>query len=1053
MTLTTTQKEAVTAQRSTCVTAGAGTGKTYLLSRKYQYLLECGAKDHIGPENILALTFTEKASAEMRERIEKDIRERAVVEEDPQMKEFWTGILDGFFRCAISTFHGFCDSLLREFAFEAGVDPGFSILENLDKTELEERVIADFLKAPDDLYDDVLYLYRTCALPLPDLIKTILPRYPQLRPWFGKVEADPKGILKEWEEIVQRENIRLRDDFIADEENQRTILLMEDLAPQYPTVSCLAALPEAWDAVSHAEWDTVPLAAERLSSVKMNLGKAKSQIPDEPAKHLKDSAKEFRDACLTVPGEWEPDLFVKLGRIMEAVFSKIEREKDRRGTLDFNDLIRKASILVEDPSVLSVLRKRYWFVLVDEVQDNDPALTEIVTKITGDPGETSGLFIVGDPKQSIYRFRGADVEALRGLEAQFPDDPIRLDISFRTVPEIISLVNHVFKNVFDHEKKFDVGYSAIQASRAEDTGTTTVCLCDIRDMDADGAHLAEAKHLASFLAGSVKNGRLPVYDQGVIRPADYGDIAILIEARTHLPVLEYALLSAGIPYEIYSSQGFYQKQEVLDMYNLLEAVTCPDVDTSLYAALRSPYFGISDGELCRIRKGTGPFISDLRQWAEDHPDSPAGKAYFQLVRWKELADHEPLTRFIRSVITESGILSVYSALPGGPGMSANLEKLLSLARESMTRRAGSPAMFAASLKTSIDSGVKENEQETNTTGRLKIMTIHASKGLEFPVVALCFAGSAGNTKTDAVYTDEKLGAGLSVFEPESGEDRDLLVKKLLKARASLEDRAERKRLLYVALTRARDHLIISGGVKDGVPAKSSLLALFYEGLQGFDETKNRLFRVEEQEVTEEPEPVQYPVVPDDWADQVFIPAPEPLCGNVLDISASSGHGQATAEQNAAMIRGTALHEVFEGVSPSVAAKRYGFSQETADEFAEKYDLFMRSAIMQDAAEDVCELSVSYQIGPVRVNGVIDRLVTYADGSRLIIDYKTGTPSPAELDLYEEQLAAYFLWVKRMFGPDPAVCLYFADRNEIMRFSMDEERAKMLMERKLGKIMS
>ena len=333
MTLTTTQKEAVTAQRSTCVTAGAGTGKTYLLSRKYQYLLECGAKDHIGPENILALTFTEKASAEMRERIEKDIRERAVVEEDPQMKEFWTGILDGFFRCAISTFHGFCDSLLREFAFEAGVDPGFSILENLDKTELEERVIADFLKAPDDLYDDVLYLYRTCALPLPDLIKTILPRYPQLRPWFRKVAADPKGILKEWEEIVQRENIRLRDDFIADEENQRTIRLMEDLAPQYPTVSCLAALPEAWDAVSHAEWDTVPLAAERLSSVKMNLGKAKSQIPDEPAKHLKDSAKEFRDACLTVPGQSKPYLFIKLGRIMEAVFSKSNGQKTGGGPL------------------------------------------------------------------------------------------------------------------------------------------------------------------------------------------------------------------------------------------------------------------------------------------------------------------------------------------------------------------------------------------------------------------------------------------------------------------------------------------------------------------------------------------------------------------------------------------------------------------------------------------------------------------------------------------------------------------------------------------------
>ena len=1048
MTLTTTQKEAVTAEQSTCVTAGAGTGKTFLLSRKYQYLLECGAKNHIGPENILALTFTEKASAEMRERIEKDIRERAVIEEDPRMKEFWTGILDGFFRCTISTFHGFCDSLLREFAFEAGVDPGFSILENLDKTELEERVIADFLKAPEDLYDDVLYLYRTCALSLPDLIKTILPRYPQIKPWFEKLEADPKGILKEWEEIVQKENIRLRDDFIADEENQRTILLMDQLAPEYPTVTCLSTLPDAWDTVSHAAWNTISHAAWHLKSVSMVFGKAKSQLPGEMTKHLKESATNLYNACLVVPMEWEPELFIKLGRVMEAVSSKIVREKDRRGTLDFNDLIRKASILVGNPAVLSVLRKRYWFVLVDEVQDNDPALTEIVTKITGGPRENSGLFIVGDPKQSIYRFRGADVEALHDLENQFPGDPIQLDISFRTVPEIISLVNHLFRNVFDGEKKYDVGYSDIQASRTGDTGTTTLCLCDIRDLKADGAHLAEAKQLASFIADSVKNGRLPVYDQGVTRPADYGDIAILIEGRTHLPVLEYALLSEGIPYEIYSSQGFYQKQEVLDMYNLLEAVTCPDVDTSLYAALRSPYFGISDGELCRIRRGTGPLISDLRQWAEDHSDSPAGKAYFQLVRWKELADHEPMTRFIRSVITESGILSVYSTLPGGPGMSANLEKLLSLARESMNRRAESPAMFAASLKTSIDSGVKENEQETNTTDRLKIMTIHASKGLEYPVVALCFAGSNGNPRTDGVYLDEKLGVGLSVFEPDSGKDRDLLVKTLMKARVELEDKAERKRLLYVALTRARDHLIISGGVKDGVPVTSSLLALFYEGLKGFDEKKNRFTRIEEWEETAVPESKEYPVVPDEWEDSVFIPAFEPLSGNVVDVSASSRYGPVTVEQKAAMLRGTALHEVFEGVPAYVVAKRYGFSQETADEFAEKYAWFMRSEIMQDVVEDVCELSVSYPAGSVRVNGVIDRLVRYADGSRMIIDYKTGKPSKMEMERYEMQLAAYFLWVKRMFGTDPDVCLYFADAGEIRMVEMDEERAKLLIEQKI-----
>ena len=1050
MTLTTTQKKAVTAEKSTCVTAGAGTGKTFLLSRKYQYLLECGAKDHIGPENILALTFTDKASAEMRERIEEDIRKRAVLEEDPRMKEFWTGVLDGFFRCNISTFHGFCSSLLREFAFEAGVDPGFSILEGLDKTELEERVITDFLNAPGEFYDDVVYLYQTCALSLPDLVKKILPRYPQIKPWFEKLEADPKGIIKEWEEIVQKENIRLRDAFIADEENRQTIRLIKELAPNYPTVKSLSDLSDAWDTVSHAGENTLRQAAKYLHSIRMEFNDAKSQIPEKMSKHLKDSAADLQKACLVVPMEWEPELFIRLGRVMEAISEKIGREKDRRGALDFEDLVRKASILVGDPAVLSVLRKRYWFVLVDEVQDNDPALTKIVTKITGDPGENSGLFIVGDPKQSIYRFRGADVEALHDLENQFPQDPIQLDISFRTVPEIISLVNHVFKNIFDGEKKYDVIYSDICTSRTGDTGTTTLCVCETGEQKADQAHLSEAKQLASFIADLVKDKSLPIYDQGAVRPAEYGDIAILIEGRTHLPVLEYALLSEGIPYEIYKSQGFYQKQEVLDMYNLLEAISCPDVDTSLYAALRSPYFGISDAELCRIRNGKYSFVSDLKQWAETYPDSPAGRAYFQLIHWQELAGHEPLTRFIRSVITESGILSVYSALPGGPGMSANLEKLLSLARESMNRRTDTPELFAALLKTSIDSGVKENEQETNTTDRLKIMTIHASKGLEYPVVALCFAGSVKNTKKEAVYLDEDLGVGLSVFDPDNGKDRDLLIKNVLKERVEQENKAERKRLLYVALTRARDHLIISGGVKSSEPAKSSLLSLFYEGLKGFDEKTNRFSKIEEWEVTTTPETKQYPVIPDDWEDTVFRPAYEQSEGNVLDVKAASGYGPGTAQQKAAMIRGTALHEVFEGVPASLAAKRYGLSPETQMQFADWYSAFLESKIMTDVATDVCEQPISYQVGSVRVNGVIDRLIEYRDGSRMVIDYKTGSPSAAELGLYEEQLAVYFLWVKKQFGTEPGVCLYFPEEGKVMTFTMDEERAKLLIERKIRK---
>ncbi len=1043
--LTNAQKRALIMEESVCVTAGAGTGKTFLLTKRYiaaltyrQETMQTGAND------ILALTYTDKAAAEMRTKIGRELKKAA--EEDPGFEEAW----ESFSQCSISTFHGFCLSILKEFAYEAGLDAGFSVMDELDTHELVTGTIRGMLEHPPAAhFADVVTLFdHLKEETITEYLQSLMRIWEEEKDWFDLLETDPSAVIAVWQKTWDDEITAYRDELTGDELVNALIAELRAIAPERKG-ELFQKGPAAFAAFCEAnEPADIYAAGKVLAGINTNAYKA--PLPKgslERFKEKREVFKEFPDR----PAKSDPrtqltlEILAALGRVASAVYERTVREKQQKGVLDFDDLIQKTRDLIENDAVQKTLNARYRYILVDEVQDNDPTLTGIIRILCGDPKENNRLFIVGDSKQSIYLFRGADVSGFNSFQTVFANDPVELDTSFRTVPEIIQLVNHVFSSVFaDPKEIWEAGYGELTPHRADHSGTVTLIRLPANE-DVGEARRREARTLASWIFDTVSRKKLSVYEKdGTSRPARFDDIAILIEARTHMDKLRHALESYGVPYTEEKGYSFYQKQEVFDFTNLLKAIVYPEEDIPLYGVLRSPYFGISDAELCRAASNSGrPLIWRLKKYAEEQPDSKIKKAVEDLARWHAEIGTEPLVPFLSRLIAETGIAAVYGGLPFGREAAANLEKLVALARSRSANRPFSVYEYLGILDTCMDEEFDEREGMVpgDEDDRVKILTVHASKGLEYPILAICFAGTGNGLKVSAPVFDAKLGVGIPVRLAGEGKGLSFVIE-CLKPEMKAKLLAERKRLFYVAMTRARDHLVICGTDGKKGPDANSFLSMYDAGIGGYPYLPELIT-----DCVAEPGDLCRirPKVPECWTDTP-LPAKEEEAAQSL--TAAVRNRAPSRVEEAAMLRGTALHEVFEGKPADAAVQRYGLPPAAAEEFAAKYAAFLASPVMQNAVKSICEQEIAYSFEGTPLNGVIDRLVQYADGSWMIIDYKTGRPSKKELERYESQLAVYFLWAKHLFGKDPGVCLYLSDREEVVSVEMDEERANGLVKGKI-----
>ncbi len=806
------------------VVAGAGSGKTFVLVERYLALLESHPDWSLNA--LVAITFTQKAAQEMRDRVRQHLQQQVDDASDDDAPR-WASRLAAMDSARIDTIHGLCASILRANAAEAGVDPGFEVLDEIEADVLLDDALDDLFRALDPA-DPVLELFgeygeRAVRLQLKALVAAD----------FGDVPGD---LFTAWLEQWTADAHALIDAF------RQQIAEVETFAPVGDDV-----LSQGWQVCGevidrfarqserhrlHVYLDVLEqLAGLRLPGKPAGVWGADGAAAKDAFKFVRDLAKETLATVGQPPGALDQraahlmTLWIDLAGRVRAAY---RAAKDARAALDFDDLESLTRDLLRDDSVRDrYLGAEFRHVLVDEFQDTNAAQWAIIRRIA-DPALPGCLFVVGDPKQSIYGFRGADVsvfEQVRDVIAA-SSAPVELATSFRTHRRLVDCLNGLFaallvRDPYSPVSVYEVEFgAAMQAHREEcpsDAPVLELLLIDTEQIDSEEEQAArrwEARALARRIKEIVADGRL-IYDKRAqaTRPIGYGDVALLFQAMTHVTLYESALKAEGIPYLTTAGKGYYDRQEVWDLLNLLRALYNPLDTLSLAAALRSPLFSLSDDALLALRLLTDDDGEPIPLWqALDQPDCvPADEAALvdfareTLHDLRSSAGRVTIAELLRAALEQTGYLAVLTGLPDGKRRRGNVEKLIEKAETSgrLTLSA-----FTQYLKDMSESEAREGEAVLESDGAVQLMTVHKSKGLEFPLVVL----------VDASYErrggggDLVSGQGCKVYDPA----QDALVSTFAHRRAErlaqLREEAERRRLLYVAATRAQDYLLVSGQV-------------------------------------------------------------------------------------------------------------------------------------------------------------------------------------------------------------------------------------------------
>lgn len=771
MELNASQKRALDMTRDILVSAGAGSGKTRVLVARFLYLLQ--NIPGLSMENIVAITFTEKAAAELRNRIRKELGNLYyscdVKSKAPTRPPFFREDLG---RAYIGTIHSFCRRILGEFPLEAGVDAEFQIL-NEDETEILIRDTIDFT---------LFSLAQTPGLPESEDLRLLL-RY------IGS--GNLKTILRE---ILFRRDIILPHIKRFLEWNQEELL-------QFNRESATSVLKEGCE--------------------------------------FREVLESINASCLKAIAR----LFIKTA-------GEYEKKKGFGTALDFDDLLIKATYLVEtDSSVRNLLKRRFRYFLIDEFQDTDPLQWRLFQLFTQDQNPGC-LFLVGDPKQSIYGFRRADVrlfyKAQEHIYEKNRNKPTKLPLSqckrknsdlenskcetvdnggliqlrenYRSDQVVLDFVNYFFSRImpFQNELTYDVSYESLIAQKGSEKGNVEILYADperlIPDHPFRSVPLEELE--AEFIARRVKQ-MLTTTGTETFSP---GDFALLLRSRGYLKSYEEAMIRHDIPFITIGGLGFYERQEIFDLANFLQFLISPENDPALFGLLRSSFLHVPDSLIfhaARIKKDS--LWERLQEYIKNDNALSNEKRDIQrivdfLKRYTFEAQRQPLAMLLKGFLTETGGWIALAGGGEGNRCVENVEKLLDQARQFDQSGFRSLSDFTEELMTQIENAEKEGEAPLPESGvnAVKIMTIHKAKGLEFPVVILPGLSSSFRTSNAPLRIDETHGFAMKVADPESNfEFRESCLFSALKEKDKQKQIYEEKRLFYVGVTRAENFLILS----------------------------------------------------------------------------------------------------------------------------------------------------------------------------------------------------------------------------------------------------
>ncbi len=1052
--------------RNLLVEAAAGTGKTTSLVDRMVALVGSGTS----VERVCAVTFTIKAAAQLDQKFQNALEAAVRSEMDPERRGRFEEALAHLDACFIGTIHAFCSRLLRERPVEAGLDPGFE--------EMDEAADVAARGEAWGRYGERLFSEGSSVL-------------------ARLLEAG-----------MELETLRGSYDILSENGDVAAAAAPEgpppDLSAVRPLVEAFldAALPQIPQTVPRNGWDKMqaPIRAagrmrklldlsitRDLIAVLRELDRAtKPETASWPSRQAASRfSKEFEEfeAAVLAPAlkRWREYLHPIAMSVVVPAAAEYAAWRRREGRLNFQDQLLFARNLLRDhPAVRRSLQERFTPVLVDEFQDTDPIQAEVLLYLTGAELEEKdwrrlhplpgALFVVGDPKQSIYRFRRADIQTYdtvsRILEKS-GGEVVRLSTNFRSTEALCGWANDVFRRIFPQERTESQAAHvelapfrrdappAAAANAAPDDGAPVFRI----DVPTSQRKIEMATADAERIADAIEAGLRGASPFGGVDRMSPSDFLILSRRRANLPVYARALEARGIPYEIAGGGAFRDSEEIATLLAAVEAIADPENPVPLVATLRGPLFGVDDESLYRFRQAGGHF--DFRSSPPPRSDPRIRRAFGLLAEAAEDAASLPPAAALSRFVQRIGSAALAAARTLGDARAGNILKALASARELSRQRETFPEIVRRLRELTEDDKVEEMVTRPGRSDVVRLMTLHRAKGLEARVVFLADPSDSQDRSPNLwidrssepacahVLVERKPGGFSSPEEIARPRDWEL---KRDREREFLD--RENERLLYVAATRAREALVVSfrrnkngdvGGpwkrldphIARELPrtaAAARLAPALNRQSLAAELEQFRSLRRDRQSVSSRPSYA---------AATVTAIAHRPEKGDARPFASATGKG---------MSWGSSLHRILEAVMRDPALDLRAFAAnvlaeedrppEDLDEALEAVEGVRGSPLWKRAlASQRCLVEVPFSLsvpsadlgvddGPAEtlLSGAID-LVFEEDSGWVLVDYKSDTVRDnldALVRFYEPQLAHYRRVWQETTGRPTRAGLFFLD---------------------------
>ena len=867
---TTQQNRAIVEHgRNVFVSASAGTGKTAVLSGSCVNIV---TNPSACPDvwSILVVTFTEMAAEEMRSRIAKQLRSEMETTADADLRRHLRRQLILLGAADISTIHSFCKRIITEHFYEIGLDPTFGIIDadeaKLLKTEMLEKTI-DWAWKQNNIAEALRQLmtrrdlrmtegFPATIIEISDFLDGVVSR----DNWLERAKVLAEAVDPFATDIAQTQKqivtAKLQDAL------GRLEFALKVYNDQNPSGK--------WAAKCRNEYiKSVQQSIEQFNAGRWEFVRPKVFKPtDVPQADFiggivgdaLDSVRELKNLAILNPeylNKFAGAIGTQTRILVELVrhFDDSYRQaKKAINCLDFADLEHYALRLLEkrgqepfslEPSQTALkLRKKYKYIFVDEYQDINDVQQAIIDMV----GSFDNVFAVGDPKQSIYRWRGARPEIFiehlgrASIEPKSNSAGLRVDlnVNFRSVKPILDFANKVFGRIMtasfagiDYDESAQLQPHSQDTAKAEISPAVELHILDEAQDDSDASPFSDRQLQAAMIARRIKqligvdsNEQIIDKETKSPRPVEYRDIVVLMRSLAGKSDFIEALRLAGIPVSCDAAAGYFEATEITDMLCLLKVLDNPRRDIEFAATLRCPFFRFSDTELTQIRlhgkkdNHNFGFYDCAMSFCKSRSElaDKLTKSFATLDEWRTVARRGRLAELIWHIYRQTGYLSFVCALPDGPARRANLLKLhdRAIQFEGFAGNSGVPSLtrFIVFLEKLIAAGEdwSKPSPEAGTGNTVRVMSIHKSKGLEFPVVFVADLDSQFSKKdfSKDCVTDEQLTLGLKIIDAESNSRLDSPAYQVIEERNRRKSLAEEMRILYVAMTRAMNRLILVG---------------------------------------------------------------------------------------------------------------------------------------------------------------------------------------------------------------------------------------------------